>query len=71
MGGFIVFKIVAESLFSNKYGKSTTSSLVVLSKPVAMKKAAVLCKHSCVEVQDHQGQVIAQGDPIIGLREVL
>jgi len=36
-----------------------------------MKKAAVLCKHSCVEVQDHQGQVIAQGDPIIGLREVL
>ncbi len=66
-----MFKVITESAVSiNKYGKCNRSEHVILSKPEAIKRAAVLCKHSCVEVIDPLGQVIAQGDPIIGL-EVL
>jgi len=65
-----MFKVVVEQLFNNRYGKSSERSFIVLSKPIAIKRAAVLAKHSCVEVLDHQGQIIAHGDPVIGFREV-
>ena len=65
-----MFKIIVESLNINRFGKSITNDFVMLSKPAALRKAAVLAQHSCVEIVDPCGQVIALGDPIIGFKEV-
>jgi len=72
MGECGMFKLVSESISSsNKYGKCNRIEHVILSKPEAIKRAATIAQHNCVEVFDSAGQLIAVGDPIIGLKEVV
>ena len=71
LGGIIMFKVVIESLFNDRYGRSKRKEFVVLSKAIAIQKATAFSKHSCVEViDDHHKQCIAYGDPVIGFKEI-
>jgi len=66
-----MFKVVVESLFSDRYGRSKRKEFVVLSKAIAIQKAMGFSKHACVEVVDDlHKQCVAYGDPIIGFKEI-